>query len=186
MGIGIGSAFLRAGPLPSVRLSGEASYGPLTANGNATLFQGQNSEIFQNYGLRYMLIDGSGFKLATYLTVTHYSGPSDQGTRITDRLGLAFMSIGEKWTWDGSISLYGHQLFPNVQTEWSTLNVFDTALGSELGVGYQLDPNHAIRLGLMGPIQVLSHFWKLPKGTLKSTVGALGDQAFVQIEYAFN
>jgi len=181
--VGTGVAALRAGPLPSVRLTGSYTKDRLTAQMSSTTYFGQNTEGFDIVGLRYQVISTEKFRLAPFVMAVEHRGPSDLDYRVTGRMGLAYEKGKGRLRLDGSIGLVGVQSFPYVtEQQFSFMTPLDTLLASETGLSLQLNENHWVRMGLMGPLPSLSHVWRKEKLAIKTTGGTMGTQHYLQVD----
>lgn len=184
--LGSGAAFLRSGPLPSARFAGELNTRKLGIKFSTTSYFGAADERFGVAGVRYMVLNKDRIRLAPFAYVAQHTGFSPLDERYTGRLGLAIDTGGDRWRYDGSISLYGMQFFPyeSVETPLQTMTVFETVLlGSEHGVSYKLNERHGLRFGLMGALPSIRHHWSIRKGPqLSTTIATLGNQNLLQLE----
>ena len=115
--------------------------------------------------------------------VVDYRGASDQDYRVTTRLGVAFERGAGRFRWDGSVSLFGMQSFPFVEAQRLTkMTQLDTMLASESGLSLQVNEQHWVRMGLLGPIPTISHMWQGERMVLRTTGGTLGTQHYFQVD----
>ena len=181
--IGTGVAALRAGPLPSVRATGGFTKNKTTVQMSSTSYFGQNVEGFDIIGIRRQVLVTDKWRVAPFGMVVDYRGASDQDYRVTTRLGVAFERGAGRFRWDGSVSLLGLQSFPFVEAQrLAKMTQLDTMLASESGLSLQVNEQHWVRMGLLGPIPTISHMWQGERMVLRTTGGTLGTQHYFQVD----
>ncbi len=128
-------------------------------------------ELFFTAGAGWRALERERLRLGPALMAVEHLGPSPLDHRITGRLGLA-LEAGGRRRFDLFLPVLGAQIFPaqSVETRLSALSVLDNLFATELGLSLDLGQRHTARLGLLGPMPMLS--WRAELGSWHATAWA--------------
>jgi hypothetical protein len=142
---------------------------------------------FATLGYRVQVLSGP-FHLAPFLSVAGHFGSSYLDNRLTGRLGIALEGGGEHWRADLSLPLFGAAWFPapKVEENFSLLYPIEFALTIEAGLSYHINPQHRLRLGLVGIFPALSYRYDALAGWLAEVLaGTMGRNSLFQARWGW-